>query len=75
MVTDTPVGVLRVIVILPSRLDVAVPHWLRQTSTCTGPRARAMNLRLWIAGLVNLGLNGTGLLLSKARKIAIAVPF
>ena len=26
MVTDTPVGVLRVIMILPSRLDVAGPH-------------------------------------------------
>ena len=45
MVTDTPVRVLRAIVILPSRLDVAVVHRsLRQTSTCSGSRAQAMNL-------------------------------
>src|SRR5208283_5828352 len=35
MVTNTPVGVLRAIVILPSCLDVTVVHGLlRQTSTC-----------------------------------------
>src|ERR1700685_2395670 len=46
IVTNTPVGVLRAIVILPSRLRVAVAHRsLRQTSTCSGSRAQAMNLR------------------------------
>ena len=35
MVTNTPVGVLRAIVILPRRLDFTVVHrLLRQTSTC-----------------------------------------
>jgi hypothetical protein len=36
MVTNTPVGVLRAVVIVPSRLHVAVVHrLLRQTSTCS----------------------------------------
>jgi hypothetical protein len=36
-------------VILPSRLHVAVVHrLLRQTSSCSGSRAQAMNLRLRI---------------------------
>jgi hypothetical protein len=49
IVTNTPVGVFRAIVILPSRLRVAVVHrLLRQTSTCSGSRAQAMNLRLRI---------------------------
>src|SRR5579862_7831067 len=44
IVTDAPVGALRAIVILPSRLDVVVLHrLLSQTSTCLGPRIRAMN--------------------------------
>jgi hypothetical protein len=35
MVTNTPVGVLRAVVILPSCLDFTVVHrLLRQTSTC-----------------------------------------
>jgi len=54
--TNTPVGVLRAIVILPSRLDVAVVHrLLRQTSTSAlDHRAEAMNLATadcaWITG-------------------------
>jgi hypothetical protein len=40
IVTNTPVGVFRTIVILPGRLDVVVVHrFLRQTSTCGGPGA------------------------------------
>lgn len=40
-VTNTPVGVLRAVVILPSRLRVAVVHrLLRQTSTCSGSWAQ-----------------------------------
>src|ERR1700674_2621147 len=47
IVTDTPVGVLRVIVILPSRLHVAVVH-RSQTSTGWQATGQAMNLRLRI---------------------------
>src|SRR5258708_34856913 len=49
IVTNSTVGVFRAIVILPSRLHVAVVHrLLRQTSTGSGSWAQAMNLRLRI---------------------------
>jgi len=51
IVTNTPVGVLRTIVIVPSRLYVAVVHrLLSQTSTGKRLRPQAMNLMAWITG-------------------------
>src|SRR6266436_3842389 len=47
IVTNTPVGVLRAIVILPSRLRVAVVHrLLHQTSTRTGSQTQAIERAL-----------------------------
>ena len=66
---DTPVGVLRAIVILPSRLDVVVLHLLlRQTSTCPEPRARATSHdpatadSAWMTGKPDCDLKAVGMI-------------
>ena len=55
IVTNTPVGVFRTIVIFPGRLDVVVVHrFLRQTSTCNTTARSAKLRRIEIAVAIGL---------------------